>query len=78
MKYKNIWKAHDFLLLHCYFFWKGNNIRDIPTCAIQAITGISCRALAFIGADCVCTEGILVTMVIIPSTFIKILVQINK
>ena len=42
------------------------------TSAKQAITGISYGAPAAIGANSVCADGVLMTMVIVSSTFIKI------
>ena len=42
------------------------------TSAKQAITGISYGAAAAIGANSVCADGVLMTMVIVSSTFIKI------
>ena len=42
------------------------------TSAKQAITGISYGAPAAIGANGVCADGVLMTMVIVSSTFIKI------
>ena len=42
------------------------------TSAKQAITGISYGAPAAIRANSVCADGVLMTMVIVSSTFIKI------
>ena len=42
------------------------------TSAKQAITGISYGAPAAIGANSVCADGVLMTVVIVSSTFIKI------
>ena len=42
------------------------------TCTCQAITNISYRAMALIGANGVCADSILVAVVIISSTFIEI------
>ena len=42
------------------------------TCTCQAITSISFGAMAFIGANGVCADSILVAVVIISSTFIEI------
>ena len=42
------------------------------TSAKKAITGISYGAPAAIGANSVCADGVLMTMVIVSSTFIKI------
>ena len=42
------------------------------TSAKKTITGISYGAPAAIGANSVCADGVLMTMVIVSSTFIKI------
>ena len=53
------------------------NISDrafkVVTCARQAITRISRGATTFIGAKRICTDSILVTMVVVSYAFIKIL-----
>ena len=45
---------------------------ELNTSAKKAITGISYGAPAAIGANSVCADRVLMTMVIVSSTFIKI------
>ena len=61
------------------FLFQMGNISDrafrVDTCARQAITRISRRATTSIGAKRICTDSILVTVVVVSYAFIKILFE---
>lgn len=61
------------------FLFQMSNISDrafrVDTCARQAITRISRRATTSIGAKRICTDSILVTVVVVSCAFIKILFE---